>query len=120
MSYGYGCANPGLPGIYTDVASYLNWIESKITKDNSMKNYHERFYNRSWTLHKSVNISVPPVQFPQDNENNGPKVIMEKKKIISSSSSSNVKFPTEDHSGRPLNDEDPQTTKTILFPRDEK
>ena len=33
VSFGFSCANPNYPGVYTNVATYKHWIAAKIRQN---------------------------------------------------------------------------------------
>jgi len=45
VSYGYGCANPGVAGVYARVTHYLDWINTHIEVNICSYYMENKFYN---------------------------------------------------------------------------
>ena len=49
VSWGYGCARPGMPGVYAHVAYYADWITSHTDTASEVELCHPGF-SASWNV----------------------------------------------------------------------
>uniref|UniRef100_A0A1A9WCH4 Lectizyme n=1 Tax=Glossina brevipalpis TaxID=37001 RepID=A0A1A9WCH4_9MUSC len=79
VSYGYGCASPSHTGIYTDVYSFLNWIEKNrsshphYTRNNTFcSKINDDANNKKTNDEKATNVAVleDHAKGPHNYENN--------------------------------------------------
>lgn len=61
VSYGYGCGKDGLPGIYTNVASYLGWIAVKMIQTHTAPGSNDQNQENP-SVSNSTTSTVPALE----------------------------------------------------------
>ena len=60
VSFGFECAHPNYPGIYTKIASFYHWIKSKMKHESKPMDKHE---GRNRGFRTNSLTSINPLDF---------------------------------------------------------